>query len=104
MSNDDYMIQDLHDTLKSYYKVAQKRFVDAVCLQAVDHFLVSGKSSPLWTFSPIFISKMSDTELHEIADDEDKTIMRRNMLETELGSLKAGEKILEPLIEADGPF
>jgi hypothetical protein len=30
MSNDDHMIQDLHDTLKSYYKAARKRFVDAV--------------------------------------------------------------------------
>jgi hypothetical protein len=95
MSNDDHTIQDLHDTLKSYYKVARKRFVDAVCLQAVDHFLVSGKTSPLWIFSPHFIGKMSDAELHQIAGDEDETIKRRNMLETELGSLKAGEKILE---------
>ena len=95
MSNDDHTIQDLHDTLKSYYKVARKRFVDAVCLQAVDHFLVSGKSSPLWIFSPNFIGKLSDAELHQIAGDEDETIKRRNMLETELRSLRAGEKILE---------
>ena len=45
MSNDDHTIQDLHDTLKPYYKVARKRFVDAVCLQVVDHFLVSGEAS-----------------------------------------------------------
>jgi hypothetical protein len=38
---------------------------------------------------------MSDAELYQIAGDEDETIRRRNMLETELGSLKAGEKILE---------
>jgi len=95
MSNDDHTIQDLHDTLKSYYKVARKRFVDAVCLQAVGHFLVSGKTSPLWIFSPHFIGKMSDAELHQIAGDEDETIRRRNMLETELCSLKTGEKILE---------
>lgn len=95
MSNNDHMIQDLHDTLKSYYKVARKRFVDAVCLQAVDHYLVSGKRSPLWIFSPHFIGEMSDTELHQIAGDEDETIRRRNTLETELDSLKAGEKILQ---------
>ena len=94
-SNDDHTIQDLHDTLKSYYKVARKRFVDAVCLQAVDHFLVSGKTSPLWIFSPDFIGKMSDTELHQIAGDEDETIRRRNTLETELSSLRAGEEILD---------
>jgi hypothetical protein len=94
-SNDDHTVQDLHDTLKSYYKVARKRFVDAICLQAIDHFLVSGKTSPLWIFSPQFIGKMSDAELHQIAGDEDETIRRRNMLETELGSLRAGEKILD---------
>jgi hypothetical protein len=38
---------------------------------------------------------MSDAELHQIAGNEDETIKRRNMLETELYSLKAGEKILE---------
>jgi hypothetical protein len=38
---------------------------------------------------------MSDAELHQIGGDEDETIKRRNMLETELGSLKAGEKILK---------
>jgi hypothetical protein len=38
---------------------------------------------------------MSDAELHQIAGDEDETIRRRSMLETELDSLKAGEKILE---------
>jgi len=38
---------------------------------------------------------MSDTELHQIAGDEGETIKRRNMLETELASLKPGEKILE---------
>ena len=95
MSNDDHTIQDLHDTLKSYYKVARKRFVDAVCLQAVDHFLVSSKTSPLWIFSPRFIGSMSDAELHQIAGDEDETIRRRDKLETELATLKDGEKILE---------
>jgi hypothetical protein len=44
--------------------------------------------------SPHFIGKMSDAELYQIAGDEDETIRRRNMLETELGSLQAGEKIL----------
>jgi hypothetical protein len=82
-------------TSLAYYKVARKRFVDAICLQAVDHFLVSGKISPLWIFSPHFIGKMSDAELHQITGDEDEAIRRRNLLETELGSLKAGEEILD---------
>jgi hypothetical protein len=38
---------------------------------------------------------MLDAELHQIAGDEDENIRRRNMLEIELCSLKAEEKILE---------
>jgi hypothetical protein len=78
-----------------FYKVTRKRFVHAIYLQAVDHFLVSGKTNSLWIFSQHFIGKMPDAELYQIAGDKDETIRRRNMLETELGSLKAGEKILE---------
>jgi hypothetical protein len=92
MSNDDHTIQDLHNMLKSNYKFAQTRFVDAVCLQAVDHFLVGGKASPPWIFSPNFIAKMSDDELQQIAGDEDETIKRRNRIKTKLCSLEAGEK------------
>jgi hypothetical protein len=50
----------------------------------------------------IFIGKMSDAELYQIAGDKDETIRRRNMLETELGSLKAGEKILESRASRSG--
>ncbi|TVY17611.1 Interferon-induced GTP-binding protein Mx2 [Lachnellula arida] len=32
LSNEEYTVRDLHDTLEAYYKVARKRFVDAVCL------------------------------------------------------------------------
>lgn len=94
-SNDEHTTQDLHDTLKSYYKVARKRFVDAVCLQAIDHFLVSGKNGPLWIFSAQFVGAMSDAELGLIAGDEEETVKRRNLLQAELESLKAGAKISE---------
>jgi hypothetical protein len=38
---------------------------------------------------------MSGAELHQISGDEDEAMKKRNMLETELGSLRAGEKIPE---------
>jgi hypothetical protein len=34
MSNIAHIVQDLSDILRSYYKVARKRFVDNVCMQA----------------------------------------------------------------------
>lgn len=32
MPNTDHVIQEIHDVLRSYYKVARKRFVDNVCV------------------------------------------------------------------------
>lgn len=34
------------DSLANYYKVARKRFVDSVCQQVVNHFLLDDKESP----------------------------------------------------------
>lgn len=56
MSNTERVVQDLHDILYSYYKVARKRFVDSVCMQAADHFLINGPDTPLALFSPKFVS------------------------------------------------
>jgi hypothetical protein len=42
MENAEYTIQDIHDILESYYKVARKRFVDTVCMQGSDFHLLTG--------------------------------------------------------------
>ena len=46
-SNLKHTVDDLHDILHSYYKVARKRFVDIVCMQAADYFLVTGHDAPI---------------------------------------------------------
>ncbi|TAQ84807.1 hypothetical protein B7494_g6867 [Chlorociboria aeruginascens] len=94
VSNENHTIQDLHDTLEAYYKVARKRFVDAICLQAVDHFLISSKSGPLWLFSPQFVGGMSNLELTQIAGESDGAALRRSRLVDEIANLKAGERIM----------
>lgn len=40
MSNEEHIVQDIHDILKSYYKVSRKTSVDSVCRQAVIYFLL----------------------------------------------------------------
>lgn len=95
VSNDEQSTQDLHDTLKSYYKVARKRFVDAVCLQAIDHFLVSSKEGPLWLFSPQFIGGISDADLNLIAGEADEAVKYRLRLVHEITNLRAGQRILD---------
>ena len=81
--------QDLHDTLEAYYKVARKRFVDAVCLHAVDYFLASNKEGPLWLFSPHFVGGLSNSDLNKIAGEGDEAAGRRVRLEEEISNLSA---------------
>ena len=94
MSNADHAIQDLHDILHSYYKVALKRFIDSLRMQAADHFLITGSRTPLTLFSPAFVAGMTPEQLEEVAG-EDLTIKRRRVqLEKEQRDLEDGKKIL----------
>lgn len=76
--NDDHSIQDPHDILQSYYKVARKRFVDSLRMQAADYYLTAGPRTPLKLFSPAFVAEMTPTQLEEVAG-EDLTLKRRRM-------------------------
>jgi hypothetical protein len=94
MRNTEHIVQDIHDILCSYYKVARKRFVDNVCMQAVDHFLVNGPETPLTIFAPSFVSSLNADELERIAGEDNVTKRQRHQLKKEIGSLEAGKKIL----------
>lgn len=94
MSNTQHIVQDIHDILCSYYKVARKRFVDNLCMQAVDHFLINGPKTPLTLFSPSFVSGLNADELERIAGEDHVTKRRRHQLRKEIESLEAGKKIL----------
>lgn len=52
LSNMEHTLRDIHDILKSYYKVARKRFVDNVCIRGTDCHLTTGPDTPLRIFSP----------------------------------------------------
>ncbi|PGG97552.1 hypothetical protein AJ79_09167 [Helicocarpus griseus UAMH5409] len=94
MSNVEHTVHDLHDTLKSYYKVARKRFVDSVCMQAADYHLVTGPETPLKQFSPAFVQSLSPEQLEEIAGEDSKLKRKRAQLHKEISELEAGRKIL----------
>ena len=93
-SNADRTIQDLHDILKSYYKVARKRFVDVVCMQAVDYFLITGPTAPVRLFSPSFVSGLTEDQLDRIAGEDVSTRRKREELRREIENLTNGKKIL----------
>ena len=94
MSNDDHAIQDLHDILQSYYKVALKRFIDCLRMQAADYHLTIGPRTPLKLFSPAFVAEMTPTQLEDVAGEDSTLKRRRTQLEKELKNLEDGKRIL----------
>lgn len=94
MSNREHTVQDIHDILKSYYKVARKRFVDNICMQAVDYCLVTGPETPTKLFSPSFVNGLTKEQLEEIAGEEAALKRRRRQLRKEIADLKIARKIL----------
>lgn len=94
MSNLNHIVRDIHDILESYYKVARKRFVDPVCMQATDYYLLTGEDSPLKVFSPLFISKLSSDQLEMIAGEDIVTKRKRKRLKKEIADLEARKNIL----------
>ena len=94
LSNLEHTVCDLHDILKSYYKVARKRFVDNVCMQAADFHLVTGPDTPIRVFSPKFVSKLSPEQLETIAGEDISRKRKRAELEREIKSLEKAKKFL----------
>lgn len=95
MGNIEHTVEDIHAILKSYYKVVRKRFVDVVCMQAADHFLVTGSESSLRLFTPSFIHRLSLDSLNLIAGEDVILKRTRNVLIHEIKCLKAGKKLLK---------
>lgn len=94
MSNVDHTVQDIHDILESYYKVARKRFVDNVCMQAVDYYLVTGPGAPMKLISPTWVNDLSNETLQEIAGEEIAAKRKRRQLRKKIKDLEAGKKAL----------
>ena len=93
-SNNEHAISDLHDILKSYYKVARKRFVDCVIKQAADHGLVTGPETPVKLLSPTFVSELTADQLETIAGEDMSTRRKRKQLKRDIDNLEKGKKVL----------
>ena len=93
-TNLEHTVCDIHDILKSYYKVARKRFVDNVMMQAADYHLVTGPDSPIKVFTPAFVSDLTAEQLEQIAGEHTATKRRRAELKREIESLEKGKKMI----------
>ncbi|KAL8951732.1 MAG: hypothetical protein Q9222_002311 [Ikaeria aurantiellina] len=94
MSNLQNTVLLLHDILKSYYKVARKRFVDNVCMQAADHQLVRGPDTAVKVLSPSFVDDLTADQLEFIAGEDSFTKRERIDLGSQVANLKKARKLL----------
>ncbi|KAI9834030.1 MAG: hypothetical protein M1826_005935 [Phylliscum demangeonii] len=94
VGNAEHSVQEIHDILKSYYKVVRKRFVDAVCTQGADYHLITGTNGPLRVFSPALIASLSAEQLNFIAGEELVSRRERRTLMQQIEALKQGKKLL----------
>ncbi|KAL8832397.1 MAG: hypothetical protein Q9170_004898 [Blastenia crenularia] len=94
MSNVEHTIQNLHDILRAYYKVARKRFVDNVCMQAAGYHLVRGPNTAVKVFSPAFVSDLTPEQLERIAGEDVSTKRKRAELTRQIENLKKAKHLL----------
>jgi hypothetical protein len=94
LSNVDHVVLEMHDILRSYYKLARKRFVDFVRMQVADYLLVTGPNRPLSLFSPTFVAAMDPEQLAEVAREDTRIRRRRGQLQKEVKLLEEGKMIL----------
>jgi hypothetical protein len=94
MSNIEHTIMEIHDILRSYYKVARKRFTDNVFIQAADYYLVTGPNTPLKLFSPSFVSNLTESQLENIAGEDVMMRRKRAALVSDIKRLEAAKRVL----------
>jgi hypothetical protein len=93
--NFEHTAEEIHDILKSYYKVARKRFADNIYHQAVDHFLLTGENSPLRVFCQEWVIGLVPEQLEAIAGEEPGIRERRRTLRKTIEDLEAAMGILK---------
>ncbi|KAI9797567.1 MAG: hypothetical protein M1835_007831 [Candelina submexicana] len=92
LSNEASAIHDIHDTLKAYYKVALKRFIDNVSLQVIERNLL-GPAGPVNVFTPEYVGKLDTSELASIAAEDFETSNTRSELAFTISQLEKARKV-----------
>ncbi|ROV98713.1 hypothetical protein VMCG_06803 [Cytospora schulzeri] len=93
-SNPQQIREYLHDTLKSYYDVSATRFIDVVCQQVIDYYLLTGSKSPLRVFSTDLVFELTASQLEMIAGEDQVTKLERERIGREIESLQAAMQVL----------
>lgn len=95
MGNNEHIVQEIHDILLSYYKLARKRFVDNMRMQVADYFLVTGPDTALKLFSPAFVTAVTSEQLETVAGEDPTVRRQRTGLEKGIELLQKARGILQ---------
>lgn len=87
--------RDIHDVLFTFYKIARSRFVDVLCQQVIDHFLLHASDGPLAVLSDQVVLAASPDQLETIAGEDMATRGKRETLTREIDRLGEALKILK---------
>ncbi|KAF4490307.1 Interferon-induced GTP-binding Mx [Fusarium agapanthi] len=86
--------RDIHNVLHTFYENARSRFVDVVCQQVIDHFLLHAPKGPLSVLSQDVVLRMTAEELEAIAGEDMLSRDRREKLTRDVANLKEALKVL----------
>jgi hypothetical protein len=95
MSNRDFMVEQMHDTLKAYYEIARPLTVDAMIKHGMDSSLLSGDGTPLNVLCPQWVTGLDPKTLERIAGEDADTKSKREELKRTISALEKGKKILQ---------
>ncbi|KAH7263114.1 P-loop containing nucleoside triphosphate hydrolase protein [Fusarium tricinctum] len=86
--------RDIHNVLQTFYSNARGRFVDVVCQQVIDHFLLHAPDGPLAVLSQDVVIHMNADQLETIAGEDMLSKDRREKVTHDLANLKEAIKVL----------
>lgn len=86
--------ESIHNALKSYYDIALSRFVDVVCQQVIDRYLLHARDGPLEVLSDKVTLGMSAEQLNSIAGEDQAVKEKRDALNKEIEALTNALRIL----------
>lgn len=87
-TNAQYLFEEIHDKLQSYYRLAADRFMDNLFRQAVSYQLLTGPESPLTVFCQKWVVELDAEMLNRIAGEKEPARKRRQILNKKRKALK----------------
>ncbi|TLS21268.1 uncharacterized protein PpBr36_10533 [Pyricularia pennisetigena] len=94
-SNAEHTQEYILDVLKSYYKVAMKRFIDNISLYVVHHDLLYAEDGPLNVFNSNFVYSLDEFQLDQIAGESILVRSEREKLAQDIENFRAALDVLK---------